>query len=106
MHTGVTLFYGRVGDNLGTFKKEDDSPQMAKPHVLVMQTADAELLSLEARRMQYQPPPGSVVLLPANSGYLVHDGLDVSILAASEELILDAVRSLRPMPSGGSGAGG
>jgi hypothetical protein len=106
LHTGVTLFYGRVGDNPGTFKKEDDSPQMAEPHVLVTQTADAELLSLEARRMQYQPPAGSIVVLPGNSGYLVRDGLYVTLRAESEELILDAARALRPMPSDGSGAGG
>jgi hypothetical protein len=98
MHSGVTLFYGRVGDNPGTFKKEDDSPQMAEPHLLVTQTADAELRSLEARRMQYQPLPGSVVLVPGNSGYLVRDSLYVTIRAESEKMILEAARALRPMP--------
>jgi hypothetical protein len=98
MRTGLALFYGRVGDNPGTFKKEDDSPQMAEPHVLVTQTADAELLSLQARRMQYQPPRGSVVALPGNSGYLVREGLYVTIRAQSEKLMLDAARALRPMP--------
>jgi hypothetical protein len=97
MHTGVTLFYGRVGDNPGTFKKEDDSPQVAEPHVLVTQTADAELRSLEAR-MHYKPPPGSVVIVPGNSGYLIREGLYVSIRAESERMILDAARALRTMP--------
>ena len=106
MHSGVTFFYGKVGDDPGTFKKEDDSPRMAEPHVLVTQSADPDLISLTTRRMQYEPPTGSVVVVPGGSGFLVRDGLYVTIRAASEKMILDAARALRPMPSDGSGAGG
>jgi hypothetical protein len=108
VHTGVTFFYGSVGDEPGTFKKEDASPLMAKPHLLVTQTTDPELRSLTAWRAQYLPPDGSVVVVPPASGYLVHDGLYVTIQASDEKTILGAVRALRPMPasSAGSGAGG
>jgi hypothetical protein len=97
LHSGITFFYGSVGDDPSTFKKEDTTPQMAEPHLLVTQTADPELRSLTARRTQYLPPDGSVVIVPGASGYLVRDGLYVTIQAADEQAILDAVRALRPM---------
>ena len=58
--------------------------------------------------MTYVPPEGSVVLMPGISGYLVRDGVYITIVAAGHEQILDAARALRPMTtaSGGSGAGG
>ena len=106
MHTGVSFFYGRVGDNPGTFKKEDDYPEMGEPHVLVTETGDPKLSSLMGRRMRYQPPPDSIVLLPGGSGYLVRDGIYVTISAVYEKSILGAAHSLRAMPSAGSGADG
>jgi hypothetical protein len=106
LHSGVTFFYGSVGDDPGTFEKEDMTPQVEKPHLLVTQTTDPELRSLTSRSMQYLPPEGSVVILPGGSGYLVRGGLHVTIQAADEETILGAARALRPMPSAGSGADG
>ena len=97
IHTGLTFFYGSVGDEPGTFKKEDASPLMGKPHLLVTQTTDPDLRSLNARRMNYLPPEGSVVLVPGGSGYLVRDGLYVTISAENEKTILDAARALEPM---------
>jgi hypothetical protein len=79
---------------------------MGEPHVLVTETGDPKLSSLMGRRMRYQPPPDSIVLLPGGSGYLVRDGIYVTISAENEKTILGAAHSLRPMPSAGSGAGG
>jgi hypothetical protein len=97
LHTGVTFFYGSVGDDPSTFKKEDASPMMAEPHILVTQTTDAELILLASRTMHYIPPDGSVVITPGGHGSLIWDGLYITIQAASDEKVLDAARALRPM---------
>jgi hypothetical protein len=103
-HTGVTLFYGTLGDDPSTFKK-DAAPLWTERHVLITETADRELLTRGAT-MKYVPREGTVVLMPGPAGYLLRDGVFVTILAGSDELILDAARALRPMSSAGSGAGG
>jgi hypothetical protein len=103
-HTGLTFFYGTRGDNPSTFK-EDSVPLLAEPHVLITQTTDPELIT-RGSTTKYEPPSGSIMLMPGPSGFLIHDGLRVTIISESEELILDAARALQPMPSGGSGAGG
>ena len=104
--TGLTLFYGAVGDNPTTFKKEDSFPLAAQPHLVLTQTTSRDLRLLGPGPMAYTPPEGSVVLMAGRSGYLVRHGVYISIMAASDDLILDAARALRPMPSAGSGAGG
>lgn len=105
-HTGLSFFYGTLGDNPTTFKK-DTARLYSKPHVTVTQTTDREVNTF-GPRFKYLPPEGSVVLVPATSGYLVHDGVYVTITASSEDLVLQAARALRPMTSAsaGSGAGG
>ena len=95
-HTGVTFFYGTVGDNPDTFAK-DLVPVWDEPHVVVTETTDRELRTLGGRSMNYLPPEGSIVLLPGSSGSFVRDGLYITILATTDELILDAARALRPM---------
>jgi hypothetical protein len=95
-HTGVTFFYGTVGDNPDTFAK-DLVPVWDEPHVVVTETTDRELRTLGGRSMNYLPPEGSIVLLPGRSGSFVRDGLYITILATTDELILDAARALRPM---------
>jgi hypothetical protein len=80
-------------------------PLLAEPHVLITQTTDPELIT-RGSTTKYEPPSGSIMLMPGPSGFLIHDGLRVTIISESEELILDAARALQPMPSGGSGAGG
>lgn len=105
-HTGVSLFYGTVGDNPATFKK-DTARLHSKPQVTVTQATDREFVTF-ASRFKYVPPEGSIVLVLRTSGYLVRDDVYVTITASSEELVLDAARALRPMATvnGGSGADG
>jgi len=105
LHTGVAFFYGSVGDNPTTFKK-DVSPNMAEPHVLVTETSDPDLRLLAGRPMSYVPPDGSVVITAGGSGFLIRDGLYITIQAADDGEILPIARALTPMPSAGSGAGG
>jgi hypothetical protein len=95
-HSGVTFFYGTVGDDPGTFKKGDLVPLWSEPHVVLTQTTDRELIT-RGSTTKYEAPAGSVLLMPGPSGSLVRDGLYVSILAESEKLILDAARALEPM---------
>ena len=94
-HRGVTFFYGTLGDNPTTFKK-DTAPLWEKPHVVITETTDPDLITRGART-KYEPPVGSLMLMFGTSGYLIRDGLYVTILADSEQLILDAARALEPM---------
>jgi len=105
-HTGLTLFYGGVGDDPTTFKKEESTPLYAEPNLVLNEKTDRDQFLLGFAPMVYLPPEGSVLLMPGRSGYLVRDGVYVSIRAATDELILDAAGALRPMTSAGSGAGG
>ncbi len=103
--TGVVFFYGTLGDDPSTFKK-DSIPMWAQPHVEVTETTSLELISRGAP-MKYLPPEGSVLITAAQSGLLVRDGIYISIAATDEDAILAAARALRPMSAnGGSGAGG
>jgi hypothetical protein len=104
--SGVTFFYGRLGENSATFKKDDLIPLWDEPHVAVTQTRYADLEVLGGGHGRYQPPEGSVVLEAGGQGFLVHDGLYVTVSASSRAEVVAAARALRPMPSGGSGAGG
>lgn len=90
----VVLFYGTMGDDPTTYRK-DSVPQVDKPHVIVTETAHATAL----RRLagSYQPPPGSVFLIAPDSGFLQADGLQVQIEAPTEQAILAAARTLKPL---------
>jgi hypothetical protein len=94
-HRGVTFFYGTLGDDPSTFKK-DTAALWTKPHVVITQTTDRDLITRGATT-NYEPPAGSLMLMPGPSGYLIRDGLYVTILADSDKLILDAARALEPM---------
>ena len=96
-HTGLTLFYGTVGDDPTTFKKEDAAPLYDQPNVVVNEKIDREHVLLGFPQLAYLPPEGAIVLMPGSAGYLVRDGVYISIRAASEKLVLDAARALRPM---------
>ena len=96
-HTGVTLFYGTLGDSPTTFKK-DRVPLRSAPHLEITQTTDPELVT-RGWMSKYEPPPGSLLVMPGFSGSLMRDGVHVTILASNEKLIMDAARALRPMPS-------
>jgi hypothetical protein len=95
--TGLTLFYGSVGDNSTTFKKEDSALLYDQPNVLVNEKTDPKAMLLGFASPSYQPPDGSVLLMPG-SGYLMRDGVYVSIRAATEKDVLEAAQALRPMP--------
>ena len=97
-HTGLTLFYGSVGDNPTTFKKEDTAPLYDQPNIVLSEKTDRENVGslLGPASLAYQPPDGSVLLMPG-SGYLVRDGVYISIRAADEKSVLEAARALRPM---------
>ncbi len=103
--TGLTLFYGAVGDDPTTFKKEDSTPLYAEPNVVLNEKIDREQILLGFVPLTYLPPTGSILLMPG-SGYLVRDGVYITIRAAKETDVIDAAKALTPMPSAGSGAGG
>jgi len=103
--TGVTFFYGKLGDNPTTFKKEDSVPLYAEPHIVLTQTTQRGLI-VHGPPIAYVPPEGSVVLRAGLTGYLVRDGVHITLRAGSDEQILDAAGALRSMPSAESGADG
>jgi hypothetical protein len=97
-HTGVTFFYGSLGDDPGTLEK-DLTPLWSESHVAVTETTyrDRNLRMLGGGPMHYQPPEGSMVLGPEYTGYLVKNGLYITIRAASDQAVIEAARALRPM---------
>ena len=96
-HTGVVFFYGALGDDPNTVPvNEYTTPLLKQPYVEIAQTTDRELL-MRGAPMRYVPPEGSIVLMAGVSGYLVRDGVYITIRAANDKLILDAARALRPM---------
>jgi hypothetical protein len=104
-HTGLTLFYGTVGDDPTTFKKEDSALLYDQPNVVVNEKIDREQVLLGFPQLAYLPPEGSILLMPGSSGYLGRNGVYISIRAASEKLVVEAARALRLMSNDGSGAG-
>ena len=95
---GLTLFYGQLGDDPATYR-EDSVPLVNERHVSIAQT-DGRLPSPWHRApVRYVPPRGWILLTAPRGGYLVFDGLRVTIQASSEELVLSAARALRPMPT-------
>ena len=95
--TGLSLFYGTVGDDPTTFKKEDSAPLSSEPNVVVDEKVDRQAHLLGFTPMSYVPPEGSILLMPG-SGYLVRNGVYISIRAEHENLVLDAAQALQPMP--------
>jgi hypothetical protein len=93
--TDVVLFYGSVGDDPTTFRK-DSVPLLDQPHVTVHESTRAAWF----RRIVggYVPPPGTVFLAADGTGYLHVDGIHVSIEAGGEPAVLAAARGLESMP--------
>jgi hypothetical protein len=102
-HNGVVLFYGTLGDDPGVYGTQS-VPRADMPHVSITQATDPELM-VHGAPLGYRPPEGSVLVTAKRFGYLEIDGVYVSITAGSDEAVLAAARSLRPL-SAGSGAGG
>jgi hypothetical protein len=93
--TGVILFYGTLGDEPSTFRKEL-VPRYDDTHVTLTETT--ERLPFERGAGRYVPPEGSLFLAAGRTGFLQLGGLHVAIEASREELILSAARALEPMP--------
>jgi hypothetical protein len=94
--TGVILFYGTLGDEPSTYRKEL-VPRYDEPHVAITDTTQRSPFERGAGR--YVPPEGSVFIgAGGRMGFLQVDGLYVTVDASSEELILSAARALEPMP--------
>jgi hypothetical protein len=93
-HTGVELFYGTVGDDPSTYRK-DQAPLWDRPHLQLTETTYRD----DARGSWYLPPEGSILLTGGPSGFLVADGVYISIAASSEELVLSGARALKAMPA-------
>lgn len=93
--TDVVLFYGTLGDDPATFKK-DSAPQLDRPYVTVSESPRATPLRRGAG--SYVPPVGSVFFAADGTGFLQVDGLQVAIQAAGEKEILAAAQALAPMP--------
>lgn len=102
--TGVVLFYGALGDDPTVYRRQS-VPQLDQPYVSITQTTDAPLMMVRGSPTRYVPPAGSVVITANRSGFLVVDGVRISIRAPDEDAVLRAARALRPL-SAGSGAGG
>jgi hypothetical protein len=93
--TDVVLFYGSVGDDPTTFRK-DRVPLLGQPHVTVHESTRAAWF----RRIVggYVPPPGAVFFAADGTGYLHVDGIHVSIEAGGERAVLAVARALEAIP--------
>lgn len=100
---GVVLFYGTLGDD-PTLYRTQSVPQFDKPFVSITQTTDPGLM-VRGTPMRYVPPEGSIVVTAKRFGYLVLDGMHISMQAPDEQALLAAARALTPL-SAESGAGG
>jgi hypothetical protein len=94
-HTGVVLFYGTLGDDPSVYGSQS-VPRADMPHVSITQTTDPGLV-VRGAPMTYRPPDGSVLVMWRRLGYLMVDGVYVSISADSEKAVLNAARALRPL---------
>ena len=93
--TGVSLFYGTVGDNPDTYH-EDVVPLVHEPHVTITQSTRRSAFPPHA--VSYVPPDGwAFIAAGGRMGAVRVDGLHVSIEASAEELVLSTARALEPM---------
>lgn len=94
--TALVLFYGTLGDDRSTYRK-DLVPLFDRPHVTVVQSAESP--RFRPGGGEFVPPAGSLfVAAGARTGFLHVDGVHLSIEAADEESVLAAARALAPMP--------
>jgi hypothetical protein len=98
---GVSLFYGALGDDPSTYRK-DVTPLESEPFVRINETTEVPAFVLGGARIvggAYFSSEGTVFLAAGGRhGTTRSDGLYVVIQASSEELILSAARALKPMP--------
>jgi hypothetical protein len=92
---GVWLFYGTLGDDPSTYRK-DLVPLESEPFVKVSVTTE---LPTRVVGGAYFPDEGTLFIGAGDrQGNLRYDRLYVVISAASPELIVSAARALKPMP--------
>lgn len=95
--TALVLFYGTIGDDKTTFRK-DRVPLYDEPHVTL--TESTEVPKYRPAIGSYVPPEGSVFLAAGGrSGSVFVEGVHVTIEAADQNAILAAARALAPMPA-------
>jgi hypothetical protein len=94
--TSVVFFYGRVGDDSGTYL-EDGVPLADKRYVIVTESLHPSPFRRGAAG--YVPSQGSVFIAAGGqSGFLQRDGVHIVIAGASEGAIVAAARALTSMP--------
>jgi hypothetical protein len=92
---GVQLFYGSVGDDPSTYRK-DVLPLYDQPYVAITQTTQRSPFQRGAGR--YVPPEGSIFIAArGRAGFLRVGDLYVTVEASTAERILSAARALEPM---------
>jgi hypothetical protein len=94
--TSLVLFYGTIGDDPTTYRK-DALPLFDRPHVTITESTKVSTLSRPAGR--YVPPAGSVFIAAGGLGVVHLDGIQATIEAAGENAILAAARALKAMPA-------
>jgi hypothetical protein len=92
----VELFYGTLGDDPTRYRTQS-VPQLDKPHITITESTTRNRVPRPGAPRTFVPPQGSVVLMHRRYGFLVVDGLYVSIEAHDEPTVLAAARALRPL---------
>jgi hypothetical protein len=92
---GVVLFYGTVGDDPTVYGAQL-VPRFDKRYVSITQTLEPGLMVL-GTPMRYVPPEGSIVVTAKRFGYLLVDGMRISMQAPDEQALLAAARALTPL---------
>jgi hypothetical protein len=95
--TSLVLFYGTLGDDKTTFRK-DHVPLYDQPHVTLTESTDVP--KYRPAVGSYVPLEGSVFLAAGGQGGSVFlDGVHVTIEVDGPRQILAVARALEPMPS-------
>jgi hypothetical protein len=95
--TSLVLFYGTLGDDKTTFRR-DHFPLYDQPHVTLTESTDVP--RYRPAIGSYVPPAGSAFLAAGGqSGSVFLDGVHVAIETDSPREILAVARALEPMPS-------
>lgn len=90
---GVNLLYGAMGGGPTPAGRPIPEPYLA------IAEATKRYPGFQRGVVNYVPSEGSVLLIGSHIAAMQKDGLQVSIEASDEELILEAARALEPMPA-------
>jgi hypothetical protein len=78
-------------------------PQLDRRYVLITQMTDPAKTDpawIRHSPTKFVPPNGSILITGRRYGYLVRDGVHISIQAPDEASVLEAARALRPLSAG------